>query len=181
MTDRQKRFCLEYIKDLNATQSAIRAGYSKASARTIGTKLLKDKQIQAKINHNRKVIEEKLEISVEKVIGELCKMAFFNPRDLLDDDGMIKPMNEINEDVTAGIVSLDIVEEFAGKGLDRVLVGRTKKLRTVDKVRALELLCKHLGILNGEQAANQDTELQINVVYGKGTGKNDPPPPLRET
>ena len=175
MTDRQKRFCLEYLKDLNATQSAIRAGYSKASARTIGTKLLKDKQIQAKINSNRKKLEEKLEISVEKVIGELSKMAFFNPRDLLDEDGMIKPMSEINEDVTAGIVSLDIVEEFAGKGLDRVLVGRTKKLRTVDKVRALELLCKHLGLLNGDSAGDKESELQINVVYGKGMPGKTPP------
>ena len=71
LTEKQKMFCKEYIVDLNSAQACIRAGYSKKTARTIGSKLLTKVDIQKEIDRLKSKREAKLEITAEKVMKDI--------------------------------------------------------------------------------------------------------------
>lgn len=76
LTPKQSRFIEEYMVDLNATQAAIRAGYSKKTAAAIGAENLTKPKIAAEIEKRQAAISEKLEITQETVAQELGKIAF---------------------------------------------------------------------------------------------------------
>jgi phage terminase small subunit len=76
MNEKQKRFCDEYLKDLNATKAAIRAGYSKETAKEIGYKLVHKSSLQKYLKTKIKRIEKKNDLTIEKVIKELQKIGF---------------------------------------------------------------------------------------------------------
>ena len=81
LTAKQMRFVDEYLIDLNATQAAIRAGYSPRTSYSIGVDLLKKPEIQALLQKKRQKLSDKLEVSQEKVIKELAAVAFANGAD----------------------------------------------------------------------------------------------------
>ena len=81
LTEKQKRFVAEYLVDLNATQAAIRAGYSPKTANRIGSQNLSKVDVQAEIEKRRATLRNKLEITQEKVIEELAAVAFANGAD----------------------------------------------------------------------------------------------------
>lgn len=82
LTDKQEKFCLEYMVDLNATQAAIRAGYSQKTAQQTGSRMLLNVVIQERIQELRKKLNEPIEqkyvISRERVLDKLCIHAFAN-------------------------------------------------------------------------------------------------------
>ena len=82
MNDRQKKFCHEYIKDLNATQAAKRAGYSKRTAGAKGPELLKNVEIQKVSELQQKAAWEKAGIDAERVLKELENLAVYDPRNV---------------------------------------------------------------------------------------------------
>jgi phage terminase small subunit len=75
LTDKQKRFCEEYLIDLNATQAAIRSGYSEKTAKEIGYEHLTKPHIAAYIEEKQKKLEKKTEITQEWVLNNLKKIA----------------------------------------------------------------------------------------------------------
>lgn len=75
LNPKQQRFVQEYLKDLNGTQAAIRAGYSKKTARQIGQHLLTKVDIRAAVQAGQKKAAERAEVSVEYVITKLRKLA----------------------------------------------------------------------------------------------------------
>ena len=84
MTDKQARFCEEYMVDLNATQAAIRAGYSPASAKTVGPRLLENVGVQKLIAQLQAEQSRRTGVSTDRVVRELAKIAFVNAADLID-------------------------------------------------------------------------------------------------
>jgi phage terminase small subunit len=76
MTPKQQRFCYEYMIDLNATKSAIRAGYSERTANKIASELLKNKEIKEKIEQLKEEQQKKLEITLDTVLKEIAVIAF---------------------------------------------------------------------------------------------------------
>ena len=76
MNEKQKRFCDEYLKDLNASKAAIRAGYSKGTARQIGSENLSKLDIQKHLKSKIAKIEKKNDLTIEKVINELKRIGF---------------------------------------------------------------------------------------------------------
>lgn len=140
MTKKQKRFVEEYLVDLNATQAAIRAGYSPDTAQQMGSENLSKPVIKNAID---KVIAERSRrtgINQDRVIQEIAKLAFLNPIDVIDmDEATIK--GEANRDDTACIASVKV----------KVIPGEDgniteREVKTYDKLKALELLGKHLGM-----------------------------------
>ena len=87
MTPKQERFVEEYLVDLNATQAAIRAGYSKSTSYSIGQRLLKNVDIQKAITAAREKQQRRVEITADRVLEEYAKIAFFDPRKLFTADG----------------------------------------------------------------------------------------------
>lgn len=148
LTPKQKRFCDEYLIDLNATQAAIRAGYSKKTARFIATENLTKPNIQAYLEKRMRKREERTEITQDRVLKEFAKIAFLDPRNFFNEDGSPKKMNELDNDTAAALAGMDVLEEYEGYGDARIFVGYTKKYKIADKLKALESLGRHLGLFN---------------------------------
>lgn len=103
LTEKQKRFADEYLTDLNATQAAIRAGYSEKTARSIGQRLLTKVDIQKYIQERLKERQERAEITQEMIVNELCKLGFAEV-----DTELLKPSDKIKAlELTARMLGLD--------------------------------------------------------------------------
>lgn len=137
MTKKQKRFVEEYLIDLNATQAAIRAGYSPDTAKSIGSENLTKPDIQARIAKAMAERSKRTGVNADRVVTELAKIAFVNASDVIDaDTATLKP--DADPEDTAAIQSVK-VKTFGGDGLER-------EIKMADKLKALELLGKHLGM-----------------------------------
>lgn len=144
MNPKQRCFIAEYLKDKNATQAAIRAGYSKKTANQQASDLLAKPYIREQVSKALRKLEEKSEITAERILKELAHMAFLDIRRAFNADGSLKPIAELPEDIARAMSSAETFEEFVGSGQARLKVGDTKKVKFWDKARALELLGKHL-------------------------------------
>jgi phage terminase small subunit len=136
LTPKQARFVAEYVKDLNATQAAIRAGYSKATAYSIGHENLNKPEIAAALAAYQARIAEKLEVTAERIIGELAKLGFSNMRDYLSEDGKLE-------------MPLDDRDKMAAVGeyiVETTPLGVKTRFKLADKRAPLVDLGKHLGM-----------------------------------
>lgn len=140
MTKKQKRFVEEYLIDLNATQAAIRAGYSPDSARDIGCENLTKPNIKAAIDKAEAKRSRRTGINQDRVLREIAKLAFVNPVDVIDMD-TATIHGEANRDDTACIASVKVktIPTEDGEITER-------EVKTYNKLNALELLGKHLGM-----------------------------------
>lgn len=140
LTEKQKIFVNEYLIDLNATQAAIRAGYKPSSARQVGTENMSKPSIRACIDQAIAERSKRTGINQDRVIRELARLAFVNASDVIDmDEASIKC--NASEDDTAAIASVKVktIPTKEGDGVER-------EIRLNDKLKALELLGKHLGM-----------------------------------
>lgn len=142
LTPRQKRFVAEYLIGLNATAAAKRAGYSDKTAYSIGQENLKKPEIQNAIQEAIQKRQERTKISQDKVLLECAKLAFFDIRKLFDENGKPLDITKLDDDTAAALVGLDVQDVADGDGN---YVGFVKKYKMADKIKALELLGKHLG------------------------------------
>lgn len=152
MTAKQKRFVEEYLIDLNATQAAIRAGYSPDTASVIGCENLIKPKIKSAIDKAIAERSKRTGINADRVIREIAKIAFVNAADLIDFDTATIDSSAVNDD-TAAIQSVK-VKYFGEDGLER-------EIKLADKLKALELLGKHLGLFkeNIELTGDVRTEM----------------------
>ena len=161
MTNAQKIFCNEYLIDLNATR-AYKVAYPNckkdSTARTNGSKLLTNTNIQSFINRKMEEREKRTEITQDMVIQELARIAFLDIRKLYNENGNLKNIQDIDENTVKAISSLETLEEYEGYGEDREKIGDTQKVKLLDKTKALELLGKHLRIF-------KETNINVNTNY----------------
>ena len=143
MNEKQSRFVAEYLIDLNATEAAKRAGYSDKTAYSVGWEILKKPEIQVAIKVAQDARSKRTEITVDRVLQELAKIAFFDPRKLFDSDGNVKQVHELDDDTAGAIAGLDVQDLIE----DRQVIGYTKKYKIADKNTALANCMKHLGML----------------------------------
>ena len=151
MTPKMQKFVDEYLVDLNATQAAIRAGYSKKTAYSIGVSNLKKPEIQAAIQKRQKSAAEKLEITRERVLKELASIGFAKATDFLTIQGghvLIKDSDDVAADKLAALASVK-------EGMYGV------EVKLADKARALEMLGKYLGLFDG---TNPEGDTQKNTM-----------------
>jgi len=139
LTPKQQRFVMEYCRDLNATQAAIRAGYSPKTARSQGQRLLTNVDIGTVLGEERKKIEKRCEVSTDKTVKEIARLAFSNIGDFLtwgEGGVFLKDFNGLTPEKTACIakVSNHITKD-----------SRTVRFKMHPKLPALHLLMKHLG------------------------------------
>lgn len=166
MTDAQKRFCDEYLIDLNATR-AYKVAYSRCkkdeTASVNGSKLLRNTNVQEYISMKQKEIEKRTEVTQDMVINELAKIAFLDIRKLYNDCGGLKNIQDIDDDTARAIASMESLEEFSGYGEDREQIGITRKVKLLDKTKALELLGKHLGLFS-DVNVNMKNPVEVVLV-----------------
>lgn len=161
LTEKQKRFCDEYLVDLNATQAAIRAGYSEKRASEQAYQLLQKTTVQNYITKRKNDRVKRTEITQDKVLNELALIAFSNATDYAKvieipamketEDGFLIPIldtkgNPVKIKTVEPVLTENLTEEQK-KALAVVKNGRNGfEIKAYDKVRALELLGKHLGL-----------------------------------
>jgi phage terminase small subunit len=161
LTPSQARFAEEYVKDLNKTQAAIRAGYSENTAESQGVRLSKNAKVQQYILKLQEKRSHRTEITADKVLKEIFDLATVDITQAFDDMGQMKPLKEIPANVRKAISHLEVAEIFDGQGDQKHAIGLMKKSRFYDRIRALELLMRHLGLLNDKlQITESDRPLK---------------------
>lgn len=151
-TARELRFGDEYLIDLNGKQAAIRAGYSPKTAEQQASRLLRKVKVQEYIAQRIKEREHRTEITQDRVLKELARIAFFDIRKLYNSDGTLKRPDELDDDAAAVLSGIDIVEmaggmKIGGDGDVSHVPMFTKKAKVFDKNGALTLAMRHLGML----------------------------------
>ncbi len=148
LTPKQQRFCDEYLVDYNATQAAIRAGYSKSSATAQASSLLTKPNVTAYLKGRSKKISDRLEISAERTLLEIARIAYTPATAFYDDNGRLLPIHMLGPDAAASISGFEI-EEVWGidlKSMEREQMGELKKIKRFDKNTALGFLAKHFKL-----------------------------------
>lgn len=146
LTAKQRRFCNEYLIDLNATQAAIRSGYSKKTAQAIGWENLSKPLIQEFLQERLLAREKRLEITQDSVAQELAKIGFANMADYMkpgSDGDPILDFSLLSRDQAAALseVTVDTL-----KGADSEKTIQRVKFKLADKRAALVDLGRHLGM-----------------------------------
>jgi phage terminase small subunit len=153
LTRKQTRFVDEYLVDLNATQAAIRAGYSARNADKIGPRLVGKSRVAAAIKVGQEKLQRRLEITQERVLQEMARLAFFDVRKLFNENGSLKKPHELDSDTAAAIASLDLNEQ---------------KIKSFGKPEALRDLAKHLGLFEKDNAQRTDPVRELLALIDSG-------------
>lgn len=155
LNDRQRRFVLEYVEDFNGKEAAIRAGYSERSAKARASILLADPVIQTELAKAREAIAERVTVTVQDIVTELARVAFFDIRTLFDENGNLKPVAELDDNAARALAGIDIVNEKRETDDDISVHEYTKRIKVADKLKALEMLGKYLGMFTETTNVNQ--------------------------
>ncbi len=166
LTAKQRVFVEEYLVDLNATQAAIRAGYSKKTAQRIGSENLSKPLVAEAIQKAMEKRSERTEITADAVLEELAKLGFSNMKDyaavMSDGSGMHLDLSELTRDQAAAIKSIKSTTTKIGEGL----VSESTELKLADKKPSLELLGKHLELFTENVKIDHGT-VNFNITIPK--------------
>lgn len=157
LNPRQKAFVQEYLVDLNATQAAIRAGYSERTARVQGPRLLSNVAVQREIEKGQDKREKRLEITADRIRRELARIAFGDAKKVMSwgPDGVeLLSSDDLTDDESAQVaeVSQTVTQH-----------GGTIKLKRFDKVKALELLGRDIGMFRDEDEEDDEDAPKANI------------------
>ncbi len=145
LTAKQEAFVREYLVDKNATQAAIRAGYSVKAARQVAAETLSNPSVRAAVNAGLRDLAARVGITSEMVLRERKRIAFFDPRKLMDSEGNPLPIQDLDDDTAAAIAGLEVVQ-MTGAGEIPGVMSLVKKYRLAAKDTSLAALEKYLGL-----------------------------------
>ncbi len=173
LTLKQENFVLAYLESGNSS-AAYRSAYNTVSMKdeTIWSKaslLLDDDKVRARLKELRKPVIEKAQLTLEQILSENSKIAFFDIRTIFDANGNVKPVAAWDETIGGAVSSIEVKELYEGTGKDRISVGQTKKITFWDKGAALDKLMKHLGGYEAYNKQKDSSPLQELVQAIMGT------------
>lgn len=146
---RKKLFIEAYIANGgNGRQAAIDAGYAPKAAAQQASRLLTDANISQQIKVRTQKLVSTMELTTERTLREVARLAYFDPRKLLDNTGRPKALSELDDDTAAAIAGIEVVDKFddAAPGTKERLPSTVIKYRLADKNAALDKAMKHLGL-----------------------------------
>ncbi len=165
LTVKQQRFVDEYLIDLNATQAAIRAGYSSNSAEQQGSTLLRNPKVRAHIDSRMAELSKRTGVNQERIMRELARIAFVNAPDVINlDDATVQ--ENASADDTAAIASVKVKSIPTEEGM-----GVEREIKFGDKIKALELLGKRFGMWIDKQQIDGNVGVQIIDDIGGENGE----------
>ncbi|MEX5410419.1 terminase small subunit [Atlantibacter hermannii] len=157
LTDKQEMFCREYLIDLNATQAAIRAGYSEKTANEQGAQNLAKLSIQSRISELKAERNDRIDIDADYVLKRLFEIDQMDVLDILTESGDLRPVAQWPKVWRTTLSGLDVMA-MAGDGDTAALL---KKIKWPDKVKNLELLGKHISV----QAFKEQIEQKVTATH----------------
>jgi len=169
LTSKQARFVEEYLVDLNATQAAIRAGYSKKTAHVIGIENFGKPKIAEAIQKRRDELQAKTEMDQNWVLERYKRLVDYDLSDFFDDDGNLKPLSEIPQQALYAVtgfknIKTRIIDQKANGGVKEIHT-LLQDLKLTDKKTALDSIGKHLGMFAEDNAQRRPVvPIQINVT-----------------
>lgn len=149
LTAKQEAFCNEYLIDLNATQAAIRAGYSPNTSHVIGTENLGKPEINERVQELMALRSERTRISADRVLHEIARLGFSDLRDYFTPDNGILKVTALDDNAAAALQSMKVtkkVVDYDDEG--NAIVGEVVEFKLADKSKNLELLGRHLALFN---------------------------------
>ncbi len=157
LTDKQELFAREYLKDLNATQAAIRAGYSEKTAKEVGYENLTKPHVLELVAELKAQRVEQTGIDAAYVLRRLTEIDQMDVLDILLANGELKPIKDWPKVWRTTLSGMDVVEMASADSASLL-----KKIKWPDKVKNLELLGKHVNV----QAFREQTATEITGANG---------------
>lgn len=161
LTVKQQRFIAEYLVDYNGTQAAIRAGYPAGTARQIASENLSKPDIAAAIEERLTALQTRCDITAERVLLELARVAYADVRQIFDLDGRLKQPKDYDEAIARAVIGVEV----ATKSIDEGEVEYIHKVKFAPKVDALKTLAQHLGLLKMTLTGPQGAPVAIRIVH----------------
>lgn len=173
LTPKQAAFVREYLVDLSATAAAKRAGYSERTARSIGQRLLTNVDIQAALRDALTKRSKRTEITADRVLQELARIGFADIRDLFQWDeerAVYVPSRALTDEQAAAVseVQAETTHTTLPDGVKDTTI--KLKLKTYDKLSALEKIAKHLGMF--VERHEHSGGIDVRVVYDDDDGED---------
>jgi phage terminase small subunit len=171
LTDKELLFVNFYLSDSkrNATQAAIRAGFSENSARTYAAQTLAKGNIKKYIQFHTSTLLEQCGVEQRMIVQELAKIGFSDITDFMEDNYSLKPLDGLDKRKTGSIQNVKVLEREHTNEDGAVTVNRTIELKLHDKMKALERLAEMAGLTRKEEDPDQETGgnffQQINNYY----------------
>lgn len=164
LTLKQRLFIAEYLIDGNASRAAIAAGYSEKTAGSIGHENLQKPEIASEIEKRAIKRAEKLDITADRVLAEIGKLAFLDPRKFFREDGTPKQIEELDDETAMSLAGMEVLEQFEGSGDDRKFVGYVKKYKLADKGQNLERLGRYFKMFTDKVEQSGDEKVRIVLI-----------------
>jgi phage terminase small subunit len=160
LTLRQSRFVEEYLIDLNGKQAAIRVGYSAKTAEVQAARLLGYVKVRQALQTAIEARSKRTEITADRVVVELARIAFANIRDYWPKEGETLDLHRLDQDRTAAVEKISIDEAVDRSGV----LHRRTRLTLCDKLAALASLARHLGMFANGRLAEGGPERRIMTM-----------------
>lgn len=161
LNDKQQRFVEEYLLDLNATQAAIRAGYSAKTAYSQGERLLSHVEVSAAILEAKRGRSDRTKVNADWLLDRLAEESVADIADLYTADGRVKPVHEWPVIWRQGLVAgIDV--ETIGEG-----AGHVTKIKISDRIKRLELIGKHIDVQAFKDRVEHDVSADLAGMLGK--------------
>jgi len=169
MQDNHIRFADKYFETLNATQSAIYAGFSEDTAKQQGWQLLQREDIQEYLSELKANLASKHGVTIDRLIEEYAKIAFFDIREIYDVDGGLIHVKQLDDKSAGAIASIKSTEEWGEDEEGRkMVIGTNKEIKIFDKIRALQDLGKHLGLFEKDNSQKEKAIVTIFELPSNG-------------
>ena len=171
LTPKQMRFVDEWLIDFNGKQAAIRAGYSAKTAEATAARLLRNVKVQAEISRRQKDLQRRTEVTQDRVVKELARIAFANIADYLHVETQTRTKDDGTE-VTYQIVMLSETEDLSVD--QRAALANVKQsvngveIKLHDKIKALELLGRHIGMFTDKLEVKGAIDIASVLAAARG-------------
>ena len=161
-------FAREYVIDLNGTRAAIAAGYSESTATEQASRLLTKSNVKRIVDRLLAKRASKLDVTADRIIEELAKLAFFDPRKIYDADGALIPVKDWDDYTAAALAGIehDKLFEHFGQG-NAKHVGTTTKVKLLARTEALKLLGQYRKLFTERIEVTADDKIVERLIAGR--------------
>lgn len=162
LTPKMELFCVEFLRDRNATRAAKAAGYSARTARQQGARLLSNVAVRARVDAHTAAIRTEVKVEKAELVEALLRILRFDPRKFYDANGNRIPMQDLPEEIALALDGIKVFEEYEREGKHRYKIGEVRELSWTKRIEAVKLLGIELGMFK------EQTKVDVTINLADG-------------